>query len=68
MVYKIVGWVSIFGSVLALGPSIIPGAMSVIGVLFAIGTLIMSILPIKAGRFFYFRTSAIISGFGIFVI
>ena len=68
MVYKIIGWVSILLCVLALAPSFVPGAVSMIGLLISMVALIMSILSIKTGNVFYFKTAVIITGFGIFAV
>jgi len=66
--YKILGWISILVSVLVLAPSVVPGAMSILASYVALLALLSSIFTIQSGNIFYFKTTAIISAIGIFIV
>jgi hypothetical protein len=68
VLYKILGWLSIVLAILALAPSVVPGAMSVLALYVVIFALIISIITIKSGTAFYFKLTAIISAIGIFIV
>ncbi|PID47310.1 MAG: hypothetical protein CSB47_00800 [Proteobacteria bacterium] len=67
MFYKVLGWVAIIVSVLLLIPSVVPGAVSVIASWLAFLILLVSILTIQSGNFFYFKVTATISAIGLFI-
>jgi hypothetical protein len=68
MFYKVLGWVAIVFSILALAPSVVPGGMSVLALYIVIPSLIVSIITIESGSVFYFKSTAIISAIGIFIV
>lgn len=68
MIYKTIGWASITVSALLLGPSVVPGVMSVLASFTGLVVLAVSILSIKAGSTFYFKVTAIITAAGIFLV
>ena len=68
MTIKILGWFSIIITTLALAPSIVPGAMSILAFYLSLGALIVSILTIKSADVFYFKTTAIIVCVGMLVV
>jgi hypothetical protein len=67
VVIKILGWFSITLAVLALAPSIVPGAMSVLAYYLSLVALIFSIWTIKSGGVYYFKTTATIVCVGMFI-
>ena len=68
MLIKILGWFSIFLATLALAPSIVPGAMSVLAFYLCLVALVMSIITIKSAGVFYFKTTAIIVCIGMLIV
>ena len=68
MFYKILGWISIVVSLFILAPSFVPGAMSILASYIALLALLTSIVTIKNGNLFYFKTTAIVSAINIFIV
>ncbi|VAW84582.1 hypothetical protein MNBD_GAMMA16-529 [hydrothermal vent metagenome] len=44
-----IGWLAIVLAVLSLAPSLVPGAMSIMGLLASLGALIISIFSVSHG-------------------
>lgn len=68
MFYRVIGWLSILIATLLLALSLVPGAMSIIASYLALITLIASIVSCKSGSDFYFKSTAIITAIGIFIV
>lgn len=64
----IVGWAAIVLAILALVPSIVPGAISVFGLIISMSALVLSLFSIKKNGERYFRTTAIIVLAGVFLV
>ena len=65
MVKKIIGWVSILLAVFSLAPSLVPGAMSVIGLVIGLASVVLSLFSVGNGRRGYFLATAVIVVLGI---
>ena len=65
---KIIGIVSVILAVLSLLPSIVPGAVSVMGLFISMGALVISIFSISRGDRYYFIITLFIVFFGVFFI
>ena len=68
MFFKILGWFSITLATIALVPSIVPGAMSVLAFYLSLMALVVSITSIKYIGVFYFKITAIIVCVGMLVV
>ena len=68
MYHKVLGWISIIVAILVLAPSIVPGAFSILASHVALLALLLSITTIKSGNIFYFKSTAIISAVGLFIV
>lgn len=66
MIY--IGWFSIVLAFLALAPSLIPGALSLLAFYLSLVSLIISITTIKSFGIIYFKRTSIIVGFGMLII
>jgi hypothetical protein len=62
-----IGILAVTLGVLALGPSVVPGAMSLIGLLISLFSLVLSILSINSIKQGYFRVCLFLTLFGILV-
>ena len=63
-----VGWFAIAISVVSLAPSIVPGAVSLIGLLLSIGALMLSLLSIHNGDDLQYRITFVIVVTGILLL
>ncbi|MBU2970413.1 hypothetical protein KO527_13745 [Pseudoalteromonas sp. C2R02] len=66
MIY--IGWFSIVLAFLALAPSLVPGALSLLAFYLSLVSLIISITTIKSFGIIYFKATSIIVGFGMLII
>lgn len=64
----IIGWVAIILAILSLAPSIVPGAVSVMGLLISLGALIISVFSISVGHKNYFNITLAITFFDVFFV
>jgi len=62
-----IGWVAILLAVFSLAPSIVPGAMSLMGLLIALFSLIVSVFSVAQNRKSYFNITLVIVLLGILV-
>ena len=68
MFIKILGWFSIILATIALVPSIVPGAISVLSFYLSLMALVIAITSIKYAGVFYFKMTAIIVCVGMLVV
>lgn len=64
----VVGWIAIGLAVLSLAPSIVPGAVSMMGLLMSLGALIISIFSVSSKGGKYFNITLIIVFSGVFLV
>lgn len=62
------GWLAIALALLALVPSIVPGVISVFGLIISMLALVLSLFSIKKTGTKYFRRTAIIVLIGVFLV
>jgi len=62
-----IGWVAILLSIFSLAPSIVPGAMSLIGLLISIFSLVLSVFSVEKEKRKHFMVTLVIVIFGILV-
>lgn len=63
-----IGWLAIVLAVLSLAPSLVPGAMSIMGLLASLGALIISVFSVSHGIKKHFNITLIIVVLGVFFI
>jgi len=63
----IVGILAVTFGLLALGPSVVPGVMSLIGLIISLFSLVLSLLSIESIKQGYFRVSLLLTLFGILI-
>ncbi|MBQ4836611.1 hypothetical protein [Pseudoalteromonas luteoviolacea] len=61
-------WVSVAFSLLLYAPSLVPGAMSILAYYISLFVLLLSIITIKYGGRWCFKSTAVIVGLGIFIV
>ncbi len=64
---KVIGWIAVSISVFSLAPSVVPGAMSLMGLLASILALVLSVFSVEKGKRVYFTATFIIVIIGILV-
>lgn len=64
----IAGRMAIVLAVLALAPSIVPGAISMFGLIISMSALVLSLFSIRQKGDRYFRTTAVIVLGGVFLV
>lgn len=65
MIFKIIGWLAIGIGLFSLAPSVVPGAMSVIGLFISIFALILASISIKSGTHLYLQIVTSIYALGV---
>ena len=65
---KIVGVISVVLVVLSLGPNIVPGAMSLIGLVITLFALVMSVFSVEKGKSVFFKVTLVFSAVGILAV
>ena len=55
---KVIGWIAVSISVFSLAPSVVPGAMSLMGLLASIFALVLSVFSVEKGKRVYFMAIA----------
>lgn len=68
MFYKILGWCGVILAIFSLLPSLVPGALSMIGFFISLIALFISILSTKAGNVFYLKAASFIVAIGMLFI
>jgi hypothetical protein len=65
---KLIGWIAILIAVFSLAPSLVPGAMSLIGLAIGLVSLVLSLLSINKNNKIYFQITVVVVVLGtIFV-
>ncbi len=65
---KLTGWAAILLALFSLAPSLVPGAMSFLGLLVSLAALIISIFSVSSGRKIDFFITLAIVVFGVVFI
>lgn len=65
MLFKILGWVAVIIGILAIGPSLVPGSISVIGLYISILSLIMAMVSVKSGSYLYLKIVTVVYVLGV---
>ena len=65
---KVVGWVAIVLAILSLVPSVVPGAISIMGFLVSLGALVISIFSVSSEGKKHFNITLIIVVVGILLV
>ncbi len=65
---NLTGWVAILLAVFSLAPSVVPGAMSGMGLLVSLAALVVSVFSVGSGRKNYFIVTLTIVVFGVFFV
>ncbi|HEB92841.1 MAG TPA: hypothetical protein ENI94_05120 [Gammaproteobacteria bacterium] len=65
---ELTGWAAILLAVFSLAPSVVPGAMSVMGLSVSLTALIISVFSVSSGRKNYFIVTLTIVVFGVFFV
>ena len=68
MMKRIIGWVSILLAAFSLAPSIVPGAMSLMGFGLSLSSLVLSVFSVGKNSKKYFDITLIFVVFGVFLI
>lgn len=63
-----IGWISILLAILSLVPSIVPGAMSIFGLLISLIALIISVFSVRKQTSQYFLSTITIVIVGLFLV
>lgn len=65
---KVIGWLAIILSMVSLAPSIVPGAMSLMGLLLSLFALMLSILSVEINNRKFFNITLAIVVFGVLLV
>ncbi|GJL53322.1 MAG: hypothetical protein NPIRA02_04540 [Nitrospirales bacterium] len=68
MMRSVIGWTAVLLALLALAPSIVPGAMSIFGLLLSLAALILSVGSVRHHSLVYVHATLILVVVGIMVI
>ena len=63
-----IGWITILTAILSLAPSVVPGGVSLMGLMISLGALFISLLSVSSGRKYYFHITLAIVSLGILFI
>jgi len=65
---RVVGWLAILMAAFSLAPSVVPGAMSLMGLGLSLLSLVLSVFSIKKGNKKHFDITLIFVVFGVFLL
>lgn len=68
MIKHTIGWIAVILAILSLAPSIVPGVMSLIGLMVSLGALVLSISSVGDGKNTYFKVTLSIVIAGLFLV